>query len=241
MFFKTNKMNSEVKASVIRFGTIAVYINLFGIVFSGLVFPVISSIFFPQPLWQDANLFIQSYHPIQTATFFCGFFLVIGSLLTFIALYFLVTKSKRIWAFSALGINLVFTAIVFLNYIIQTTYVPYLASTNAPEAQNILVAFTMSNPGSFAWALEMYGWGGIGLSFILMAFIFEKGRYEPTLKLLFWLNGVSSVASALETSVNMEWLFSPFGFAALIVWNILVFVIDIYLLKYLSSLKINLI
>lgn len=227
-------MNSEIKSNVLRFGTIAVYINLFGIIFSGLVFPVISSIFYPQPQWQNADLFIQSYHPIQTATFFCGYFLVIGSLLTFITLFFLAGKSKRIWAFAALSINVVFTAIVFLNYIIQTTYVPYLASTNAPEAQNILVAFTMSNPGSFAWALEMYGWGGIGLSFILMAFIFRKGRYEPTLKWLFWINGISSVASALATSVNMEWLFSPVGFAALIVWNVLVFVIDIYLLKFFS-------
>jgi hypothetical protein len=228
-------MKSETKSDVLRFGTIAVYINLFGVIFSGLVFPVITSIFYPQPQWQSPDLFIQSYHPIQTATFFCGYFLVIGSLLTFITLYFLASKSKRIWALAALGINLVFTAIVFINYIIQTTYVPYLASTNALEAQNILATFTMANPGSFAWALEMYGWGGIGLSFIFMAFIFGKERFEPTLKVLFWVNGVASVTSALVTSSNMKWLFSPAGFAALIVWNLLVVAIDIVLLKYFSK------
>ncbi|MDO8896108.1 MAG: hypothetical protein Q7V19_00550, partial [Bacteroidales bacterium] len=153
---------------------------------------------------------------------------------TFVALYFLASKSKQIWALSALCINVIFTAIVFINYIIQTTYVPYLASTNAPEAQNILATFTMANPGSFAWALEMYGWGGIGLSFIFMAFIFGKERFEPTLKVLFWANGVASVTSALATSLNMKWLFSPAGFASLIVWNLLVVVIDIVLLKYFS-------
>ncbi|MDP2235635.1 MAG: hypothetical protein Q8J88_04290 [Bacteroidales bacterium] len=227
-------MNNESKASVLKFGKFAVYINLMGVILSGLVFPVISSIFYPQPQWQSADLFIQSYHPIQTATFFCGYFLVIGSLLTFVALYFLASKSKQIWALSALCINVIFTAIVFINYIIQTTYVPYLASTNASEAQNILATFTMANPGSFAWALEMYGWGGIGFSFIFMAFIFGKERFEPTLKVLFWANGIASVTSALATSLNMKWLFSPAGFAALIVWNLLVVVIDIVLLKYFS-------
>jgi hypothetical protein len=232
-------MIKEFKASVLKFGTIAVYINLFGVIFSGLVFPVISSIFYPQPLWQGADTFIKSYHPIQTATFFCGYFLVVGSLLTFVTLYFLAGKAKRVWAFAAICVNVVFTAIVFINYIIQTTYVPYLASTNAPEAQYILVTFTMSNPGSFAWALEMYGWGGIGLSFIFMAFIFGKERYELTLKLLFWINGVASVTSALVTSSNMKWLFSPAGFAALIIWNLLVIVIDVVLIKYFSTVSLK--
>jgi hypothetical protein len=169
---------------------------------------------------------------LQTATFFCGYFLVIGSLLTFVALYFSSGQSKKIWAFAGLAINVVFTAVVFLNYIIQTTYVPYLAANNPPETASVLAVFSMANPGSFAWALEMYGWGGIGLSFIFMAFIFEKGKPERTLKMLFLANGICSVASALMTSFDMNWLFSPAGFAALIVWNLLVLVIDFFLLRY---------
>jgi uncharacterized membrane-anchored protein YitT (DUF2179 family) len=90
----------------------------------------------------------------------------------------------------------------------------------------------MANPGSFVWALEMYGWGGIGLSFIFMAFIFENGKLESTLKILFLINGISSCVSAILTSVDMNWLFSPAGFTALIVWNLLVLVIDIFLLQY---------
>ncbi|KAF0235437.1 MAG: hypothetical protein FD181_3514 [Prolixibacteraceae bacterium] len=93
----------------------------------------------------------------------------------------------------------------------------------------------MSNPVSFAWALEMYGWGGIGLSFIFMAFIFEKSKPERTLKMLFLANGFCSVASALMTSFNMNRLFSPAGFAALIVLNLLVFVIDAFLLRYFKG------
>ncbi len=221
-------MNSKLA----RIGRNAVYLNIFGIIFSGLVFPVITAIFYPQPLWQSPELFIESFHPLQTATFFFGFFLVIGSLLTFLVLYLTSNETKKIWALSGLAINIVFTAIVFLNYIIQTTYVPYLATNNPPEASSVLAVFSMANPGSFAWALEMYGWGGIGLSFIFMAFIFENEKLQRTLKILFLINGISSCASAILTSVDMNWLFSPAGFAALIVWNLLVLVIDIFLLQY---------
>ena len=225
-------MQLESISSNQKFGRMAVYLNIFGIIFSGLVFPVLSTLLHPQPRWQNPELFIQSFHPLQTATFFCGYFLVIGSLLTFVALYFTSNQSKKIWALSALAINVVFTAVVFLNYIIQTTYVPYLAANNPPETAAVLAVFSMANPGSFAWALEMYGWGGIGLSFIFMAFIFENSKTERTLKILFLANGICSVASALMTSIDMNWLFSPAGFAALIIWNLLVLVIDIFLLQY---------
>jgi len=225
-------MEKLIKESALHFGNAAVFTNIFGVIFSGLVFPVLTMVFCPQPLWQGPELFIKSFHPLQMATFFCGFFLVIGSLLTFVALTFIAPKEKKIWALSALVINVMFTAVVFLNYIIQTTYVPYLATNNPPETAHLLAAFTMANPGSFAWALEMYGWGGVGLSFIFMAFIFGKSKSERILKWLFVINGLCSVFAALMTSADMKWLFSPAGFASLIIWNLLVLLIDFFLLKF---------
>ncbi len=227
-------MESQLKVQALRFGRLAVYMNIFGVIFSGLVFPLLALWLHPQPAWRDAELFARSFHPLQTATFFLGFFLVIGSLLTFIALYMLSGAEKKIYALSGLIINTVFTAVVFLNYIIQTTYIPYLANNFPPETSIVLPVFTMANPGSFAWALEMYGWGGIGLSFIFMAFIFGKEKYAITLKTLFLLNGACSVVSALVTSLDMNWLFSPAGLASLIIWNSLVLVIDFFLLRWFS-------
>lgn len=224
---------NQIKAC--SFGIKAVYLNIFGIVFSGLIFPLISTIFFPQPQWVSSELFINSYHPVQTLTFFCGYFLVIGSLLTFIALY-LLSMEKKIYALSGLIINVVFTAIIFLNYIIQTTYVPYLAANNPPETQYVLATFSMANAGSFAWALEMYGWGGIGLSFIFMAMAFGKSRQENILKILFIINGTSSCITAIITSINMNWIFTGAGFASLIIWNLLVLIIDLSLLRYFKNI-----
>ena len=225
---------------ILNYGRTAVILNIFGILFSGLLFPLLTAVIHPQPQWQSPELFIQSYHWLQTATFFCGYFLVLGSLLTFITLYFLAEKERKIWALSGLAINVIFTAIVFLNYIIQTTYVPYLSTNNPPETQYLLAAFSMANPGSLAWALEMWGWGGIGLSFIFMAFIFQNQKTEKTLRILFFINGICSLISAITTSVNMYWIFSPAGFAALIIWNLLVLVIDIFLLVYFKNLQLNL-
>ena len=162
---------------------------------------------------------------------------MIGSLLTFVVLYFIADEKKKIYAFTGLAVNIVFTAVVFINYIIQTTYVPYLAVNNPPETNSVLAIFTMSNPGSFAWALEMYGWGGIGLSFIFMAFTFGTNKLDRTLKMLFIINGISSCCTALITSFDMNWLFTAYGFASLIIWNTLVFIIDIYLLKYFNTLQ----
>ncbi|MHC1774470.1 MAG: hypothetical protein AB9834_03565 [Lentimicrobium sp.] len=229
-------MENIAQAQILRFGRMAVYLNIFGVIFSGLVFPALSIFLCPQPAWRDATLFADSFHPLQTATFFCGYFLVIGSLLTFIVLFRLAVPETKIWALSGLVINVVFTAVVFLNYIIQTTYIPYLAVNRPPEIDMVLPVFTMANPGSFAWALEMYGWGGIGLSFVFMAFIFGKDKPEPVLKGLFMVNGICSVASALMTSVDMKWLFTPAGLTALVVWNSLVLVIDFYLLAYFKRL-----
>ena len=67
---------------------------------------------------------------------------------------------------------------------------------------------TMANTGLFAWALGIKGWGGIGLSFIFMTFIFEKGKYEKSLRILFIVNGIPSCLLVLKTSINMNWLLS---------------------------------
>ena len=67
---------------------------------------------------------------------------------------------------------------------------------------------TMANTGLFAWALGINAWGGIGLSFIFMIFIFYKGKYEKLLRILFIVNGIPSCLLALMTSINMNWLLS---------------------------------
>lgn len=223
-------------SNLISFARKGIWINITGIITSGLLFPMLSMLLTPQPAWKDAATFAAAYHPLQTATFFAGFLLIGGSLMTFAALFRMAPDDKKLQATTAILVNCVFTAIVFINYIIQTTYIPYLATHQPAELQLVLPVFTMANPGSFAWALEMYGWGGIGVSFLFMAHIFRNRKGpERTLKVLFVLNGTTSCVSALVTSWDMHWLFSSAGLASLIIWNLLVLIIDMVLLKYFKK------
>lgn len=220
------------KNTLHRFAIRAVYLHMAGVILSGLVFPALAQQICPQPEWQDATTFADAFHPLQTATFFLGFLLVLGSLMVFVALHLSTAGDKKLYSLTALAINTVFTAIIFVNYIIQTTYIPYLATYRPPEMASILPMLTMSNPGSLAWAFEMYGWGGVGLSFIFAAPVFEKEGRDRWLRLLFLANGLCSIGSAFMTSIDMNWLFTSAGIAALVVWNTLVLVIDVFLLGY---------
>ena len=225
-------MDTKGSFDLVHFAKTCLKVNILGILFSGLVFPVLSMVMFPQPKWNNAEIFIEHFHNVQTLTFFAGYFLVISSTLLFVVLYMMANESKKVYALSGLVINVLFTSIVFINYLIQTTYIPYLANNNPPEAISMLPTFSMANPGSFAWSLEMYGWGGIGFSYVFMASIFN----ETIIKVLFWANGICSVAGAIITSINMNWLFSPYGIIALVVWNLLMLLIDLDLL-YLFRTK----
>jgi hypothetical protein len=221
---------------IARYGIHIAWTNIAAVLLSGLIFPVITMIFYKQPAWEGPEVFIAHYHPFQTTTFFSGFLLVISSLLIFIVLYKNSDTANKIAGLSALMINAVFTPIIILNYILQITYVPYLAVHQPAGTADLLTAFTMSNPGSVAWALEMYGWGGIGLSYLVAALIFRNTGGERILKALFVTNGVCSIASAGMTSADMNWIFSKAGLVALVVWNLLIILIDIFLIRYFRNM-----
>ncbi|MFN8207527.1 MAG: hypothetical protein U0T82_08985 [Bacteroidales bacterium] len=227
------------KENYLQFGRRAVILNMAGILLSGLLFPVLTQLICPQPSYTSLVQFAEAFHPLQTATFFSGFLLITGSLFTFVSLYFLAGSGRKARALSALVVNLIFSGMVFLNYVLQISYVPYLAHYQPVEADILLPMLTMSNPGSLAWALEMYGWGGIGFSYLLAIPLLEPGGTGKVIRILFALNGGISILGALLTSLDMHWIFSPAGFASLILWNMLVLVIDGFLLRYFSSPEIR--
>lgn len=223
------------KKKIIKFGIFSVWLNITGVVLSGLVFPVLSIALSPQPAWQNAEVFAGNFNFLQIGTFFSGFLLAAGFAVYFIALHLLAKKEDKLYSLTALVFISVFTSLIFLNYIIQTTLVPHLALNYVPEYGPILSSLTMCNPGSIGWALEMYGWAVLGLATIFIAMLFKKGGLEKTLKLFFILNGAGSIAAALVTSFNMKWVFTPAGLVSAALWNLLILVIDILLLKYLKQ------
>lgn len=193
----------------------------------GTIFPSLFAIFLQpkQPPWESAEVFVQNYHVIQSLPFYFGFFLVGGSFMLLVAIYLLADPQHSPLAGLVFGIT--GGAIVCINYIIQTTYIPAVVSGYTPDQAVMLQALSMGNPTSLAWALEMWGYGGIGLGTWLAATFFGATKLERFAKVLFILNGILSLIGAVWTAVDLGWVLTTPGYISFGVWNLLYLVLAI--------------
>jgi hypothetical protein len=176
----------------------------------------------PQPTWSGAEEFAAHYHPIQSLPYFAGFLLVGGMTALISALHGLATDATRARTRLSLVLIAAFASIVLLNYTIQTTFIPTLLSEATSEARLLAGHLTMANPKSFGWALEMWGYGILGVSTWLVAPVFDGHRIGSVTAALFRANGVASVLGALVTSAYPGWVLIPAGIAAFVAWNVLI-------------------
>ena len=115
----------------------------------------------------------------------------------------------------------VFASLIFLNYVVQTTFLPALARDYEAAYAGIIVAFSMSNPKSLAWGIEMWGWGSSASTTWLVAPVFRGSRLERAAALAFIANGPVSILGALWTVAQPGWVMTPAGLAASALWNVL--------------------
>jgi hypothetical protein len=181
----------------------------------------------PQPSWQSGDLFARSYHPIQTLPFYLGFGLVAGFALWMGALHRLAGPSMRLRTTCALVFTAAFVAVISVNYIIQTTFVPGLATSPIAAQRDAIGLFSMSSPRSLGWALEMWGYGLLGVATWLAAPVLHETPLERWTARLLVANGQLSIASALLTGLAPGWVLTNAGLIAFLVWNVLVIALGI--------------
>ncbi len=212
---------------VLNFGIIGAVLIVFG-----TIFPSFFAIFLQpkQPIWESAAVFVRNYHVIQSLPFYFGFFLVGGSLMLLIAIYQLADSKHSPLAGLVFGVT--GGAIVCINYIIQTTYIPAVVSEYTPDQAIILQSLSMANPTSLTWALEMWGYGGIGIGTWLAASYFGTTKPERFVKVLFILNGILSLFGAVWTAVDLGWVLTTPGYISFGVWNML------YLVLAIASIRV---
>lgn len=198
---------------------------LIGILLSGPIGMLVISMTKPQPVWQLTQIFAANYHWIQTVPFFAGFLIIIGFLLMMIGLYETAEPDDRVYALAALVFTAIFAALISLNYIFQTTFVPALLSTYARDRNEIVSAFTMANPKSLGWALEMWGYAFLGSATWFASKLFGQSKLERVTSFLLVLNGITSIISALWTAFDPGWVLTSAGLIAYVVWNVLIFAI----------------
>lgn len=181
----------------------------------------------PQPPWQGGALFARSFHPIQTLPFYLGFVLMMGCASFIAALHRMAAPELRTRTGCGVIATAAFAALISFNYIVQTTFVPGLVAHYAPQNDTALAIFSMSCPSSLAWALEMWGYGLLGVATWLVAPVLDRTSLERWTARGLVANGAMSIAGALLTALVPGWVLTPAGLGAFGAWNVLVIAVGI--------------
>lgn len=197
-----------------------------GILLSGPLALLVVALVHPQPVWASPSRFAAEFDGIQLLPYLGGFVLIGGCVALVAHLAALAPPARRGRANLALALAGSFAALIVLNYILQTTFVPSLVRPYRPEHDVLIAALSMSNPRSLAWALEMWGYGVLGVSTWLVACAFDRSvRLERITHTTFIANGIISIAGALATAFAPGWEMTVGGGIAFGAWNLLMIVL----------------
>lgn len=207
-------------------------VALIGYIMSGPVAFLIVNLVRPQPAWVSPAVFAANYSSIQDLPFYFGFFLI-GGMMMLAAGHYLDFKEdnikRKFYLLIALGWTIVFCTLISINYICQTTFVHNLALHYKPEYDSAISTFSMSNPMSFCWANEMWGYAFLGIATWMMA-----GYYHDRnnlIRALLITNGVVSLISATWTIIDVSWVMTTAGLISYFTWNVLMIVMMIMIYR----------
>jgi hypothetical protein len=215
------RMSNANLEATLRWASAGTWLTLAGALLSGPISLVLVNATHSQPPWHDSATFVRHYHPIQTLPFFLGFLLVTGLVVMTASLSLLAKPEQRARVTVAVALISAFSALVFLNYIVQTTFVPLLVRDHGSANAPLVAALTMSNPNSLGWCLEMWAYALAGVATWLSAVVFEGGKLEMAARFVFTANGPTSIASALATAFIPGWALTTAGLVAFGAWNLL--------------------
>ena len=211
----------EGNADARRVGTYGAVSTILGIIISGPLAVALVGATHPQPPWAGPELFARSFHPIQILPYPGGIFLVAGLVVLLTSIHASAKWTQRTLATAALVFTAVFATLIFFNYVVQTAFIPVLATDYAATNGPLLAALSMANPRSLAWALEMWGWGFLGLATWLIAPVFRGAGLARAARWAFVTNGPVSIAGAAWTAIRPGWVMTNAGLIAFGLWNVL--------------------
>lgn len=214
-----------------QFGMYASAAMLLGILLSGLIGVPFVSWLAPQPAWQNGQVFAENFSFIQTIPYYAGMVMLTGFLLFHVTIYLLSNVEMKRFTLPALLFALMYATLVFFNYIMQTTFVPELARNYRAAFEPFIATFSMSNPAALGWAIEMWGYGLLGIaSFFAAPFYFAyTDRLNKSIAWLLLVNGLMSIIGALITAFDLPWVFSTPGLITFALWNVVVLALALLL------------
>ena len=221
--------------SALRAGIWGAALTVAGILLSGPIGLLAVTMIHPSPPWIDAASYAQFFHPVQTAPFFGGFFLVGGYVVMMAALYELADEQQKTPALIAVTFTAIFATLIFFNYINQTTFIPALVQSYRPEHDSAISTFSLANPLSLCWAIEMWGYALLGVATWLTASIFNRNRIEKLTAALMIANGIVSIVGGIVTAWNLGWVLTTPGVVSYVGWNALVLALSVFVILSLRK------
>ena len=213
---------------------------ILGIILSGPPMVFLIEYLKPQPQWVDVDTFILNFHWLQTLPYWFGFLLLAGNILLITSASRLHTIKDKIHSSLSIICLIIYGTLVSFNYSIQAITIPALVS----ESNSILETFSMVNPSSICWTIEMFAYAILGIAYWLVSVAFQGKNIFKIIKYLMILNGVSSVLGVLIPVINPKLLLESGGILGYILWNLLIVLIMMLIIiafrrKLHASLNMN--
>ena len=194
---------------------------ILGIILSGPPMVFLIEDLKPQPKWVDVDTFVVNFNKLQTLPYWFGFVLLTGNILFITSVSRLNTIKNKIHASLAVICVIIYGSLVSFNYAIQAVAIPAMVS----ESNAMLEAFSMVNPTSICWTIEMFAYAILGIAYWLIAGAFQGKGILSVVKYLMIFNGVVSVLGILIPVIDPELLLESDGILVYILWNLLIVLI----------------
>jgi len=194
---------------------------IIGIILSGPPLVFLIEHLKPQPDWVDVNTFVLNFHILQTLPYWFGFVLIIGNTLFIVSASRLPSIRDKIHSQLSIICVVIYATLASINYAIQTTAIPAMVS----DSNFILDTFSMVNPTSICWTIEMFAYAILGIAFWLVSVAFQENRILIVIKYLMIFNGVVSVLGILIPVIDPKLLLESESIIGYIFWNLLLVLI----------------
>ena len=158
---------------------------------------------------------------IQPFATIIGFLLTPTFLVVMACIHCYASESKKVFSLVGLSFAIIYATLISLNYFIQLTFVN--------QSTFDVSIFSMTNPQSMMWVIEVLGYFFMGLATLFAAPVFGSGRIEKIIKWLFIVNGILGIGALLGYGMNVP---LEIMLGGLIVWDI-VMPVSTALLAYL--------
>lgn len=172
-----------------------------------VVYIAVFAVFSVSP-WTNIETFASEinspYFSILTGLQILGFFQALLVLVLTVAIYDISPTNKKILARLGIAFALAFTILSSMHYYIQWAGVRQSILRNDLTGLGLFVQFNFDSPIS---AINMLGWMFFyGLTTLVIAPLFKKGRLEAWIRWAFLINGIGCIFSAVILALGQKWI-----------------------------------